>query len=72
VAVYWVYENWTNKRVRIHRGACSYCNHGYGCQSEDSGRNGMWHGPFSDRAEAFDVAKKLDQLDTKPCAVCSP
>ena len=27
---YWVYENWTVKKARIHEGPCPYCNHGQG------------------------------------------
>ena len=69
---YWVYENWTRKRVCIHLGECGYCNHGLGTQSSDSGRNGKWHGPFADRAFAFDTATGLRQKDTKGCAACAP
>jgi hypothetical protein len=72
MARYWVYENWTNRRVRVHRGECGHCKDGHGCQIEDPGRNGKWHGPFNDRSEVFDVAKRLARLDTKSCAVCSP
>ncbi len=37
MARYWVYENWTNRRVRVHRGECGHCKDGRGCQIEDSG-----------------------------------
>jgi hypothetical protein len=69
---FWVYENWTHKRARVHRGDCSYCNDGHGTQPSDSGRNGKWHGPFSDRASAFATAERLKEADTKACYTCGP
>ena len=69
---YWVYENWTHKRARVHLAECSYCNHGRGMQASHSGRNDKWHGPFSDRALAFNLAETLRQEDTKGCASCAP
>jgi hypothetical protein len=55
---FYVYENWTHDRTRIHRGDCTFCNEGQGRGTEDSGRNGRWHGPFS-REQAFELAKAL-------------
>jgi hypothetical protein len=28
MAEYYVYENWTHDRARIHKGDCGYCNDG--------------------------------------------
>lgn len=67
---YYVYENWTVKRVRVHRGECGYCNFGRGMQAADSGRNGRWHGPYADRATALASANSLGQRDTRACASC--
>jgi len=69
---FYVYENWTRKRVRVHRGECSYCNNGHGTQSSHSGRNDKWHGPYKNRADAFSVAGKLKQADSNGCAKCEP
>lgn len=69
---YWVYENWTHKRARIHRGDCGYCNEGRGTQASHSGRNDKWHGPFPDRTIAFARAARLGQKDTQGCAACAP
>ncbi len=30
---FYVYENWTHNRARIHRGTCGYCNNGQGTQA---------------------------------------
>jgi hypothetical protein len=69
---YFVYENWTHDRARIHRAHCGYCNDGRGTQPSDSGRNGKWHGPYDDRDLAFRVAKNLRRVDTQPCGICAP
>jgi F-type H+-transporting ATPase subunit beta len=68
---YYVYENWTHKRARIHKGDCSHCNRGRGTHAGSSERNGRWHGPYN-RAEAFRLAQRLRQDDTAPCSVCAP
>ena len=68
---YYVYENWTRDRGRIHSGECGHCNHGQGNQPQDSGRNGKWHGPF-ERDAAFVYARGLNKSDMKPCSVCNP
>jgi hypothetical protein len=67
---YWVYENWTHTRVRIHRSECGYCNDGRSTQASHSGRNDKWHGPFAERERAFACASRLRQPDTKACASC--
>ena len=71
-ADFFVYENWTHKRARIHQGVCRYCNNGKGWQPVDSGANGKWHGPFPTRASAFRKLKELDYPDMHDCQVCMP
>jgi len=67
---WFVYENWTHKRARVHTAGCSYCNHGRGMHVSDSGRNGRWSRPFADRDLAIAYARSLRQPDTRLCAAC--
>lgn len=69
---YWVYENWTHKRARLHLAECSFCNRGRGIHSEDSGRNGQWHGPFADKPRALEVLPGTKLADRMSCSVCAP
>jgi len=69
---YWVYQNWTHNRARVHRGACSFCNHGRGVHGKTSDRNGEWTGPFTDRASAFAAMNRLHRTDSRACATCAP
>ncbi|MCK1485560.1 hypothetical protein IVB25_23425 [Bradyrhizobium sp. 193] len=66
---FYIYENWTRRRGAIHYADCSYCNSGKGFQTEDSGKNGRWHGPY-DRDEAFRRAATMQNI--KRCKVCKP
>jgi F-type H+-transporting ATPase subunit beta len=68
---YYVYENWTQKRTRIHRSDCSYCNEGRGTHGGNATRNGRWHGPIPARDAAVALAESLKRHDTKICAHCS-
>lgn len=68
---YFVYENWTLDRGRIHKATCSFCNYGTGRGVEDSGRNGKWHGPYELDA-AYAKANSLDRKEMKPCGHCKP
>jgi F-type H+-transporting ATPase subunit beta len=72
MAEYWVYENWVHKRARLHRGECSYCNHGRGHQGSKSKQNGEWLGPFADRRTAFGLMERLRREDKGPCPTCAP
>jgi hypothetical protein len=67
---FWVYENWTHKRGRIHRSDCVYCNDGRGVHGSRSGRNDRWHGPFTERNTAVGFAERLTQPNTKACDIC--
>jgi len=71
---WWVYENWraeTGGKARVHNGSCSFCRDGKGFQSQDSGMNGKWHGPFETREIAYAHAKKLRRAKTDFCSRCA-
>ncbi len=69
---FWVYENFGNKRARIHDGACRYCNDGQGVGGDQTNDDDKWHGPFATFLEAEATAEGLGQKDTRPCGVCKP
>ena len=69
---FYVYENWTHDRARIHRGKCGYCNDGQGTQNSSSNRNGQWLGPYPDRETAVRVARAKNRSDTRECGACNP
>lgn len=69
---YYVYENWTHDRARVHAGNCGFCNEGVGMHAEDSGANGRWLGPFPDCAAAVAAAHALHRADTGTCNNCNP
>jgi hypothetical protein len=69
---YFVYENWTRNRGRVHKAECSICNQGNGFRETDSGRHGRWHGPYTDRGFAFKFAASLNRADMRACSRCDP
>ena len=69
---FYVYENWTHHRARVHQATCGCCNAGEGVHAEDSGRNGRWHGPIQDRAGAIALANGLGHRNTGLCGNCDP
>ena len=69
---FWVYENYGNKRARIHHSACRYCNDGQGVGGDQTNDDDKWHGPFATFLEAESTAEGLGQKDTRPCGVCKP
>jgi hypothetical protein len=69
---FYIYENWTVDRSRVHRAECSYCNNGNGIHVSNSGRNGKWHGPFSELKLADEAARKLNRADNQHCNTCRP
>jgi HTH-type transcriptional regulator / antitoxin HigA len=69
---YWVYQNWTHDRARVHRAVCSFCNHGQGIHGKSSDRNGEWRGPFTDRDAAFAAMSRLHRADSRACTTCAP
>jgi hypothetical protein len=67
---FWVYENWTHRRARVHKATCGCCKNGTGVHDQDSGRNGKWHGPYGDGDMALAGAQLLAQRDTALCGNC--
>lgn len=55
--------------IAVDYADCSRCNHGKGTQSEDSGKNGKWHGPLA-REDAFRLASTKPGIE--PCSFCKP
>ena len=69
---FYVYENWTHDRARVHRAECPFCNHGRGIHGTNSERNGKWHPPFTDRDAAYRFAHGTPRSDIAGCANCTP
>lgn len=67
---FYVYENWTNKRARLHRAECSFCNGGSGSQSATGDKNGEWHGPFANIEQARAKVATLEYADKGECGTC--
>lgn len=75
---FFIYENWTNTFALIHRGSCSFCNHGRGVQGRGSKtRNGQWHGPVVTLDEAISAARDAASRHSnwsvwtvRPCGSC--
>lgn len=70
---FWVYDNTVNKRARVHRGDCVWCNEGrgrYNGMADPS--NGRFLGPFSTYAEAVGSEPMRTRTDVGDCATCSP
>ena len=69
---FWIYENFGNKRARIHTANCRYCNDGQGVGGDQTNDDDKWHGPFDTFAAADKAAKALKQKDTRACGACKP
>ncbi len=69
---FWIYENFGNKRARIHTANCRYCNNGVGVGGDQTNDDDKWHGPFDTFNEAEAKATSLNQKDTRACGVCKP
>ena len=67
---FWVYENWTVDRARVHNASCGFCNHGKGVRSNASTQNGKWHGPYATRALAIRQTIQLGRADARQCPFC--
>jgi len=66
---YYVYANYSNRRVRVHTGRCGYCNEGKG-KSPTRYSKDKWHGPLDTLEVAQAFAKKLKVEDTLACQIC--
>lgn len=69
---FYVYDNWTTDRARLHLGRCPNCNHGKGMMTRASSQHGRWHGPFYDRDEALAFAVALKRGELAACSKCRP
>jgi hypothetical protein len=69
---YFVYENWTaENKARINYGHCTFCNYGKGIHPDAGNRNGRWHGPFNNFAEAKEAADNTGR-EVSVCKMCNP
>ncbi len=66
---YWVYEDDSTIRARLHKATCSRCNYGQGMNGSRLPDN-RWHGPFGTVGEAIDCALSTGHLDAKGCWFC--
>jgi hypothetical protein len=67
---FYVYENWTNKRARLHRAHCSHCNAGRGSHVGSGEKNGRWHGPFNSIEDGRTQLRDVIYPDKAECATC--
>ncbi|RRB06836.1 hypothetical protein [Larkinella rosea] len=70
------YFNYPNRKVRLHRGQCSFCNEGAGAQRTIHGEdNGGWRGPFDSYERAGEAAKLVAKemgIEATNCSRCNP
>ncbi len=66
---YYLYDNDSDRKVRVHIGSCKYCKEGKGIKSIPQSASG-WHGPFDTLTAAKEVAQSLQRKDTRTCATC--
>lgn len=75
---FWVYENWTHRRIRVHRAECPYCNDGRGRGLGTNGKNDLWYGGFATRTSAWAQVRRLPSRrtggswDVADCHTCAP
>lgn len=72
---FYVYENWTAKNVKIHKGQCGFCNNGNGRRGYYGNKNGKWHGSIKTYLQAQHLAIQLaNNLGTnyRNCKRCHP
>jgi len=68
---YFVHVNWTHRYAMVHYGDCPHSNYGGGTQSNVSGENTEWLGPFGTLGEANHAAYATGQ-EVSCCGVCQP
>lgn len=61
---YWVYENWTVGRARIHVDGCNHM------KSGEKTPSGQWHGPFETEAAGLSVQVHQRAAPIRPCGFC--
>ena len=74
---FYVYENTSTNRARVHKADCGFCNHGEGSRrrrkpKSPGGGNVRWHGPCDTRESAFSTMKRLGKKDIGACSACKP
>ena len=67
---YWLYVDDVENSARIHKGSCSWCNHGAGVKKSRLPDN-RWLGPFI-LADAVKEAKHIGKRHTAGCGWCLP
>lgn len=69
---YYLYENWQQRKVRIHLGECGHCLEGYGRTGlGPETPNGSWHGPYETAEAALGAGRGLGHPDVRACRACS-
>ncbi|HTK83954.1 MAG TPA: hypothetical protein VL625_02615 [Patescibacteria group bacterium] len=69
---YWVFDSWSLGKAIIHKSECAFCEEGTHRQGTRDSNNGNWRGPFSERDEAFVLAKSLTRKIIRGCGTCAP
>lgn len=69
MSTFWVYENWTHDRARIHQASCTFCDSGRGLHADTSNRNGQWL-PFETIEDARRSEAMRTRSDASECGVC--
>lgn len=68
---WWVYEDDSTNWVRVHAGACRFCNDGRGVYP-DRLPVSRWHGPFETKQAAIGMAASTGRKDAAGCGICLP
>jgi hypothetical protein len=68
---YFVYECWTRDRCRVHKAECKVFRTAQ-AQLSHSGLNGKWHGPFHNRASAFEAGRNSKSSESAPLRDLQP
>ena len=69
---YWVYENWVRNKAIVHLGDCAFCGNGNGLHGSRQTKSSIWHGPFTNAADAANAAKACRRERTEGCKICVP
>ena len=74
---FYVYENTSTNRARVHKADCGFCNHGEGRRSRRKAKSPVggsvrWHGPCDTREAAFSTMERLGKKDIGACSACKP
>lgn len=69
---FYVYDNTRNRRARVHRSSCSWCNDGRGRDGMADPDNGRFYGPFATYRQAASSEPMRTRSDTGDCGHCAP